>query len=1267
MTDSYRDGQEAYLSALCRAVPYHLVERVLEDPSDASTGTQRFEGSVLYADLVGFTALCEGLTRRGVTGLSVLSAFLDRFFSLLLEDAIFPQGGYVIQFGGDSITAVFRGENHQHHAAAAALRCRDVVEQELARLTVADSRAVMIRVGVASGRVRLEVIGDMLRKSSVCAGAVAHRAYSIQSRADPNTIRVDLPTAEALKDVAVLKPQTDDTEELFELNLWPEERPIEPLGERIRSQVNEKIARLEPFLPAPLAQRLKTSPSGGRIAPELRHAVVLFLEIRGYGKDQHNPEKTKPLYSSLLRTYRKYGGMVSKVDLADDGFRVLVLFGVHRPSPSDPERAVLAGLEAITRVQGYLTAHDLPFDFRSGVHQGQVFFGAIGSDYKHDITVVSDAVNVAARTCSTAAPYSCQITESIANDIGENFVLSEKRSIALKGKDKPMPLYTVHSTREQTARYMQKRKYPRFSAGREMENAALEALVDQAMAGEGVLLGLSGGPGTGKSFLLSSLVDRWIEQGGLGIVTRCRYTDNILPLAPVIHMFENFLGVAPGDSHERRTEAILHGLKGFKLGPSKDALVSLLQPIRTPNGNIEIGVDLSDPHLREALFSGIVSFVEQRIDQDPVLYVVEDLHHADAHTVDLMMRISRISRAGRFLMVGTYQPESHLRETRRLFDMELALSNLSIRQTEDVLCHEMGCAEAHDALTLFLWHRTDGNPGHLVETIRFLKERNLIQIRAGMAMAPDAGLAVLEDVVPAGVAQVALARLDDLGESERRLLRTASAIGRRFGHTLLADVHANANTHLDDEEPEPGPDLDSMLDVLKGQNILAEEQESENHILFRDEVTRAVTYNTIPAARRRATHRRIADVLEELPISDPAHLPVTLAFHRERAEQWDEALFWYAKATEQAAKAGLDQETAELAKKWESVLGQVPEERRPGLRERARVMVRRLVAVGRLGEASRILTYARRIRFQYMQVLTETEAQQVEFWTGRGLMMMGRVKKAYEKLERVFHRTDSPALKFDAAVNLARLAVEQRYFDEAEEWLLQVEKAGVNDVARKAEAELVRAELAFMSGKRDGALDRMELLCAELEDQGQMQLLARARAELARGQLEVGDYAGALRSLRESTVLDRALGSWEQEARHRTWLGAALFFSGRADEALTHLNRALALAESLSNAPLKAEAEVHRGAALAVVSDPSAGKAQLKAGILAAREMELTSVVALGLLHLMRLAIHEGDRRGRQRVEAQLRELPDDAHTPLFEKVLGELRQKREDERLRAL
>ena len=112
--------------------------------ADGRTGLTEVDGSILFADVSGFTALSERLAKHGREGTEALITLIDRIMDRLAGAAL-QLGGDIIGFGGDALIVAFRDEGHERRAAAAAfdlqralwpfrqrrdgLRACDVVEQ----------------------------------------------------------------------------------------------------------------------------------------------------------------------------------------------------------------------------------------------------------------------------------------------------------------------------------------------------------------------------------------------------------------------------------------------------------------------------------------------------------------------------------------------------------------------------------------------------------------------------------------------------------------------------------------------------------------------------------------------------------------------------------------------------------------------------------------------------------------------------------------------------------------------------------------------------------------------------------------------------------------------------------------------------------------------------------------------------------------------------------------------------------------------------------
>lgn len=143
---------------------YHspaVIEAVLSDSgADGASVTLR-ETSILFADIVGFTARCESLPPEEV------AAFLNQFFSLA-ADIIFKHGGTLDKFIGDAVMAFFGAplpqEDHAERAVRSAVELISALEEWNAEREAAGDDRVDVRIAVNSGPV---VVGDIGSASRV--------------------------------------------------------------------------------------------------------------------------------------------------------------------------------------------------------------------------------------------------------------------------------------------------------------------------------------------------------------------------------------------------------------------------------------------------------------------------------------------------------------------------------------------------------------------------------------------------------------------------------------------------------------------------------------------------------------------------------------------------------------------------------------------------------------------------------------------------------------------------------------------------------------------------------------------------------------------------------------------------------------------------------------------------------------------------------------------------------------------------------------------
>jgi len=141
-----------------RLVRYHspaVIEAVLSQPGREGMAVTLKETSILFVDIVGFTARCEASPPEEV------AEFLKQFFSLT-ADAVFQFGGTLDKFIGDAVMAFWGAPlpqpDHAQRAVQSALLMLSGLEKWNAERLSEGKDKVNVRVAIHSGPV---VVGDI--------------------------------------------------------------------------------------------------------------------------------------------------------------------------------------------------------------------------------------------------------------------------------------------------------------------------------------------------------------------------------------------------------------------------------------------------------------------------------------------------------------------------------------------------------------------------------------------------------------------------------------------------------------------------------------------------------------------------------------------------------------------------------------------------------------------------------------------------------------------------------------------------------------------------------------------------------------------------------------------------------------------------------------------------------------------------------------------------------------------------------------------------
>lgn len=210
--------------------------------------------TVLFGDLVGFTALAETMDPEAV------KALVDRGFERLVRDIV-EFGGRVDKILGDAIVALFGAPVAHEDDAERAVRAALAMQHTMRAYAAEVGADIQMRIGVNTG----EVLTGAMRAGGeyTAMGDVVNTANRLQSAARPGQVYVGALTHEATSDVIAYEP-------------------IGPVQARGREEPIEAFRAVDILLLPGRRPRLRQTPLIGR-DPEfalLRSAISLAYTQR---------------------------------------------------------------------------------------------------------------------------------------------------------------------------------------------------------------------------------------------------------------------------------------------------------------------------------------------------------------------------------------------------------------------------------------------------------------------------------------------------------------------------------------------------------------------------------------------------------------------------------------------------------------------------------------------------------------------------------------------------------------------------------------------------------------------------------------------------------------------------------------------------------------------------------------------------------------------------------------------------------------------------
>ena len=669
---------------------------------------------------------------------------------------------------------------------------------------------------------------------------------------------------------------------------------------------------------------------------ERKPVTILFADIVGSTShaEHLDPEDWKEIVSGAHRAVSdavyRYEGHVAQ--LLGDG--VLAYFGAPIAHEDDPLRAVQAAVdihEAIDELALDLRQRNqlLSLQMRVGVNSGLVVLDRVGSKEHQEYLAVGDAVNVAARLQSAAAPGRVVLSESTYQSVQGRFVCVDLGPLELKGKSESIRAFEVRGVRQGGYGRDWSASSEGRLIGRDHELEILGGVAEAATSAHlGQLVLIIAEPGLGKTRLVREWQAGPSPRDGIGptprwAVANCLSFGHSFAYHLLASLVRALLEVSEHASGAAVRQKVMD-VAGAALGDAADETADVLAHL--VGGSVEVRSVASpgDEHsqgLQNRYLAAVRRLLLALSAQAPVIAVLEDIHWADPSSTDVLVRLLPVVLEAPVVFCLTGRPEEQapgwalVDAARNLLPdrvTTLTLVPLSLEQSRDFVLNLTTNGELPEELQQSVYQKSEGNPLFLEEVVRLLQERRAAGEGPDVSVPSTPGQAA---EVPATLQRLLLARIDRLSDQRKLLVRVASAVGRNFDveilHAVLEEVLGSTTREA----------MAAELEDLVAQGLLSTtERAGRAEYMFRHALIQEVTYDAVLKADRRKLHELIAAAMIRFRMDSLEALASTLAFHYERAEAWPSALAWLSRAAQRALEQWALPETIDLSRRALRVL-----------------------------------------------------------------------------------------------------------------------------------------------------------------------------------------------------------------------------------------------------------------------------------------------------------------------------------------------------------
>lgn len=478
---------------------------------------------------------------------------------------------------------------------------------------------------------------------------------------------------------------------------------------------------------------------------------------------------------------------------------------------------------------------------------------------------------------------------------------------------------------------------------RKEELALLKNLFEKSLLGNGQVVFVAGEGGIGKTRLVQELGRYSQEKGALLIVGRSYEEEAVVPYSPWVEVIRSLVrqdSHAGLDKTMTRTLAMVARIVPEVASESKElGIKGWLSG--TEHADIVAGTEVD----RIRLFQAVTDFLTHASSKRPIVLFLDDILWADAASLQLLHYFCRRIREQRIILVATYRDVELSKQhplSRLLLDLnrdrvlrQISLGRLTSDYVAEIISNHLGGGTVLPEFAKLVYTRTGGNPFFVEEVIRLLADESRIYKSEKGWTLKEIGKVEIPSTVRALIEH----RVSRLGADLVQTLSLGSAIGMDFRYELLRKVTAQEDETLI-AQFEQAAQAGLLIEKRVGREVF---------FTFPDEQIRDYFYSELSLIRKRKTHARIAQAMEELYRAQKDEHLEELAYHYIQASEVIKAAEFSLKAGDRAAKLHA---YPEAKKHYQNVIELLDENKK---NDRLEILIKLGDASSQMGESKEAL------------------------------------------------------------------------------------------------------------------------------------------------------------------------------------------------------------------------------------------------------------------------------------------------------------------------